>query len=401
MALHLNINNSKMRIRSIYWVVLLCIFSSCTTTSQTAPIAEIPFRIDEDGRMIITLIVNGQEINNVIFDTGASISTLDKTLVSRLGLKLQKKTFTVTGANGSQRIQRTKAYTFYMQENLVLKDIKSNAYDLTTLHCDGIIGYDILKKHTVKINFDTQLLSFYKKKKLPIDNKDYTKLSIAGSFEIPKIPISFRLNNHLFEGDVLFDTGNTAAPLFITSTFEEKHHIVEKFKRTVSVENKGLVLKSINQYGALDTLQIGGDSLTDVPVIVSTAKAGVLSRSSILGILGLEMIRKFNVIIDFSGKAIYLTPNTSYQNLFKFPLSGIRLKEVNNEIFISSVLKPSEAHNKGIVSNQKLIAINGIEGESKAFYKELLSQKGKEITVTVQLKSKEYKTVKILLKRLF
>lgn len=145
---------------------------------------------------------------------------------------------------------------------------------------------------------------------------------------------------------------------------------------------------------------MGGFKLGEMPVALSNAEKGVLSWEGYMEIIGLEYISKFNIIIDYHRKKIYLKPNSSFSNSFKFPLSGILLKEQKNEIFIGTVTKSSGAYKLGLREGQQLISINGLKEKSKLFYKNLLKNEGEEVTIIVRQEDGELKTVTIILKRL-
>jgi len=126
----------------------------------------------------------------------------------------------------------------------------------------------------------------------------------------------------------------------------------------------------------------------------------MLSKEAYMGNLGLKYVSKFNFILDYNRKKLYLKPNQSYDSAFDFPLSGIHLETKENGIFIKSIDKPSMAHKRGLKPRQQLVSINGVEGKSLQFYKELLKNENKEVTVVVKLENGDLKTVKILLVRL-
>ena len=63
-------------------------------------------------------------------------------------------------------------------------------------------------------------------------------------------------------------------------------------------------------------------------ISISHDKNGVSSYENYLGILGGEVISRFNIILDYSTSTLYLKPNNTFNNSFEFPMSGLELIKV-------------------------------------------------------------------------
>lgn len=67
---------------------------------QDKPIGEIPFTINENGLIMITVQINDQTISNFVLDTEASVTVVDENVVTRLNLPLREEVYQSTAANG-------------------------------------------------------------------------------------------------------------------------------------------------------------------------------------------------------------------------------------------------------------------------------------------------------------
>lgn len=375
---------------------------SCNIQGQSKQIGEIPFIIDEAGFIIIELKINQKSVSNFILDTGASGTVLDDDIATQLNLSFKDGEFRSTGSNGTvSNLKKTTEQKISITEKVVLKGIEFSVMDLSFLgEINGIIGFDLFRNFVSQINFDTSKIIFYKKKGKP--NRDgYQAVKFVETYCTPEIDVSFSLENgETFNGKVLFDTGNLAYPLIINTPYKTKYNLPSKFKSLIPVEGRGIHSKSQSEKGIIKSLKLGKFELGEMTVSLSNAENGVLSREGYMGIIGLEYISKFNIIIDYHRKKIHLKPNNSFLNPFEFPLSGIGLEEENNEIIIKTVSKISDAYKQGLRKGQRLVSINGIEGRNRYFYKSLLKNKGEEVTIVVRLENEELKTVKIILKRI-
>lgn len=387
-----------------YLIILIIGLLSHDIHGQDKQIGEIPFTISGSGFIIVELHINKEKVSNFILDTGASVTVLDDDLATQMNLSLLDEEFKSTGANGvSENGKKTAKQEVIITDKVVLEGIELTIMDLSHIgigEINGIIGFDLFREFVSEINFDTKKVIFYEKKGKP--KKDgYQAVKFVESFCTPEVNISFSLENgERFKGKALFDTGNTSTPLIINAPYKIKQDLLPKFKSLITYESKGINSASQSDKGVIASMKLGGYELGEMPVGLSNVEQGVLSWEGYLGIIGLEYISKFNVIIDYHRKKIYLKPNNSFSNSFEFPLSGIALKEENGETFIKSISRPSSAYDQGLRAGQKLISINGVEGRNKFFYANMLKTEGEEVTIVVQLENAELKTVKILLKRL-
>ncbi len=386
----------------LYLLIAVLSFCSCNILGQSKPIGEIPFTLNKNGTMMIQLSINHEKISNFILDTGASVTILDDDIAEFLKLKMQDKEFNSIGASGvSKSRNRTTGQQISITEKVQLKDIPISVTDLSHLgEVNGITGFDLFRNYVSKIDFDKQKITFYKKKGRP-DTEGYLAVNFVETYCTPEVDISFTLKNgEVFSGKALFDTGNTASPLIVNSPYKSQQNLLSKFESLVTLESRGINSESQSVQGVIKSLKIGDFELGEMPISLSNTKEGVLSWEGYLGLLGLNYISKFNFIIDYHRKYIYLKPNSSFSTPFEFPLSGIKLKEKGNEIFIKSISKPSAAYEQGLRKGQKLISINGIKRESIDFYRQLLKNEGKEAKIIVKLENGELKSFLITLKRL-
>lgn len=379
---------------------------SCNSFGQDEPIGQIPFTINDNGLIIITLKINDQAISNFVLDTGASVTIIDKSIATELNLPLKKETYQSIGANGvTENRKKTQKQIISLNNRIVLEGLEMMVIDLSHLgEINGIIGFDLFKEFVSETNFDTKIISFYKRKGKP-DTKGYKSIKFVESFCTPEIDISVVLtNDESFTGKVTFDTGNVSSPLIFNSPFVSQNDLRSKFNALLTSEsestgiNSGFKVKKTT--GVISQIKIKDFNLLEIPVELSNDSQGMLSKKEYMGNLGLQYISKFNFILDYNKKKIYLKPNNSFKNAFNFPLSGIGLEKKNNGIFIKSIAKPSMANDKGLKVGLQLVSINGTENEDIQFYKELLENEGKKVSIVVKLEDGSLKTVEILLARL-
>ena len=384
----------------IYFLVFISIFS------LNAQIATIPFEL-KDGLIFLKVNINDNtEASTFIFDTGATTDLLDSTTANKLGLKSNHKQ-DASGAGGK------KSYNFILNQKLTLQnkiEIDSTHLlltDLTKLNdrlegkFDGIIGYSLLKKYITKIDYENKRILLYNK----IENVNITgykavNFKFENGISIPQFDISVTLRNgESYTGKILFDTG-AGLTLLINTPYNEENKLSEKAGKSLVSKSENLHGKSISEDIAIKSMNIGGYNLSEMSVSIAHDKDGVSSYENYLGLLGGEVISRFNIILDYSTSILYLKPNENFTNPFEFPVSGIKLKKENGSVIIKTIEKTSLAYEKGIRKGDKLISVNNDSSGDIIAFKELLKKEGNNISLTVINSKGETKKIKIQLKRL-
>ncbi|BAP31632.1 uncharacterized protein CHSO_2595 [Chryseobacterium sp. StRB126] len=157
--------------------------------------------------------------------------------------------------------------------------------------------------------------------------------------------------------------------------------------------------------GLIKSIQLGNTTIKDknLGIDLSSDKQGVTSSDNLLGILGSEIINRFNFILNYKNKNLYLKPNSLFHKDFKEEVSPISLKysDDRNEIVISSVIKDTDAYKKGLKEGQSIISINNTISKDINIYNQLLAQKNKKIIIKYIDSNHQIKSVKLKLKNYY
>jgi C-terminal processing protease CtpA/Prc len=91
------------------------------------------------------------------------------------------------------------------------------------------------------------------------------------------------------------------------------------------------------------------------------ATTGMQAHKHVAGIIGNEILSKFNIIFDLPTKMMYLEKNKSYDDPLIINCSGmdVQLSEDKQKVLIHQVYENSPASKAGIKVNAELISING------------------------------------------
>lgn len=105
-------------------------------------------------------------------------------------------------------------------------------------------------------------------------------------------------------------------------------------------------------------LKLGPYRFRNVPVYVFDDTYNVTSYPYLGGLIGNDLLRRFNCILNYEKRDFYLIPNGQFNAPFDYSYSGIELYYIDGEIILGDVAKGSPAEKAGLLEGDVVIAIN-------------------------------------------
>ncbi len=154
----------------------------------------------------------------------------------------------------------------------------------------------------------------------------------------------------------------------------------------------------IGHVGRVLEVRVAGYSVPDVLAGFTAAEEG--ERTDDDAYIGYGLLRRFNVVFDYSGGRMFFEPNRLFDAPFEYDMSGMDLKRATDgNLFVARLVPDSPAMNAGIEVGDVVVRIDGRptaecrywdlaplllgEGKSVAL---VVSRDGEERTVTIRLK---------------
>lgn len=265
-----------------------------------APV-KIPFTISKANNIIFHAILNHKDTLNLFFDTGGTALVLKTSAIT-------ERTSLLTDSNPDST---ELLYNPYEERNaltiggLCWEELAVFPSRVGPEEADGHFGWDLFKNKVVEIDYDNQFISV--SDDLVKSTESYSKLRIEYTHTLFCIEVTISVKGENYKARYLFDTGFQRA-VILDKDLRKKN----KFPQDLPVikESKlrnGAGEEFVNYVVNVDEIKFGKNNVKNVPVqLLSTPNPARFKTH----ILGGELLKRFNTILDFKNNYVYLKPNS-------------------------------------------------------------------------------------------
>lgn len=393
-------------IRSIFLlVVIIQMLMSSLAFSQNNTVASIPFTLNND-HIIIKINLNGSGDLNFLFDSGAGGTLISKSVVDSLGFK-KLTTRKNVGVSGAHEVDLIKGVKLSVQGkklgNISLLSTNTHFEELDNgQKVDGVIGYPILSKYVVEINYANNLIKLYHTSSYSYSGEGKV-VPLYLVYNLPIADANFSLYNKVvIKGNFLMDTG-ARSDVIISAPTVVKYELAENIGDFYTVRKRigSSGRRTKLRYGRLASLEIAGYDFKNIPVALSSDDKGILANPSFDGIIGNRLLKRFNVIFDYEHKVLYLEPSILMGSNYTINASGFNLVFKSGKPYITNVIDRSPADKAGLKSGDEIISINTIlvANLTSTEIREYFKKPGNSIEIVIK-RNKKLKYTKFTLKSL-
>ena len=271
----------------------------------------IPISI-EHGKLYLKGRVNNSDELNLVFDTGAD-SCLIYPSARAKGVSLQF-TGTVLNAgtggtvtrNVSDGNQLTIADAVWPCESFICVEKQAD-------YGDGIVGFSVFSNKIVEIDYDRMQIVVHQR--LPSYAGNYSEIPLIFSGSLPAVDVTMTSGDFSCKGPFILDTAGTSC-MFVNQAFGCQYDLHGKLKNVGSGTAKGLGNQSIKlSQLMLPSLSIAGYTLLEVPIHVEVPSNGNQAEPG--GVICMDVLERFNTILDFQAKRAYFQPNKHFSKAFR------------------------------------------------------------------------------------
>ena len=155
----------------------------------------------------------------------------------------------------------------------------------------------------------------------------------------------------------IFDIGAGLTVLFSDDYIRDSALLKSKRKKYIKLA-EGLGGTIDMNLTMMKELRIGPYRFKNIPINYFDDSVNVTNYPVLGGIVGNDILRRFNVILNYDKKQIYIKPNKSFDDLFDYAYSGLEIFSVDKKIYVGEVPKNSPAELAGVKSGDQIMSIN-------------------------------------------
>ena len=352
-------------------------------------ITKFPFRQLIGGVILVQARFNKiSEPLNFILDSGSGAISLDSSTTVEFNIPHVPSGKTINGIAGITEVD-------YSQNNkLVLPgltvdslDFYINNYDILSSvygeKIDGIIGYSFLSRYIVKINYDSLYIEVYSPGRFAYPRNGFLLHPLFTALPIQPLTIK---DARTVTANFYIDTG--AGLCFLMSKqFEDDSQVLKKNRKPVAIQVQGLGGKKQMSLTIIKEVQIGPYKFRKVPTDILDDEFNATSYPFLGGVIGNDILRRFNVIFNYGKKEIHLLPNSHYNDDFDYSYTGINMYYVDGKIILDEIINKSPAYKAGLKKDDVIVAVNANFSNDINNYKNLMQVVGQKVTLLIYRKN--------------
>jgi len=373
--------------------IIICILLPLSLSAQqnsSEPqarfITKFPFKVFSGGVMVVRASFENQKDSfNFILDTGSGGISLDSTTCSEYGIEMKKSDTTITGIGGIRKVDFVFNKSLHFP-NLTLEKLNFhvNNYEvLTSVYgekVDGIIGYSFFSRYIVHFDFDSLLIKVYSPGKFVYRKPGFTLYPIFTSLPILYMHIR---DKRRMDFNFYFDTG--AGLCFLMSEqFARDSAILSSKRKPLVTQAEGMLGRLEMRLTVIKEVKIGPYRFFKVPTYLYEDTHNVTSYPFSGGLVGNELLRRFNMTINYPRRQIHLSPNSHFDEPFDYAYTGLGIYYVDNKVMIVDVIKNSPADKAGFKMDDEIIGVSNNVSHNIQQYKNLLQVPNKRIRIIIR-----------------
>lgn len=362
-----------MPARTVYYplLLLLLVLGCCgRSNAQFFKLTEglnqvnVPFKMIRN-MVIIKLKINNNGPYNFILDTGVGFMVItDPTMVDSLHIT-DRRTLKLGGLGDGDDFD-----AFYTDPlNIEIPGINSVGVSAAIFKKDhfglsnyagmpihGLLGYEFFNRLVVKINFNDSTLTAYRPGKLKAPKK-YEALPISIEDNKPYLKTCVRFcDDSERECKLIVDIGAGHS----LSLDDKDINPWPTYKAIAANLGMGLTGPIKGEISRVKQLSLGKYELQNVlSSFPDRSNKTILNERD--GNLGMEALKRFTLIFDYSNNTLYLKARTNLREPFERDMSGIEYYAAGeglNRILISRVEPGSASDDIGLMKDDEILSIN-------------------------------------------
>ncbi|MEM7201203.1 MAG: aspartyl protease family protein [Planctomycetota bacterium] len=333
-----------------------------STTRPTSRLTELPM-VSPFGLPLVKVALQGSTPQWLSFDTGATQTIIDRGWAEQLGFAIQDLG---GSAQPGGRVQMGRFSGATMQlggldwpDRTFLAVALEPIEDAVGRPIPGIIGYDLLQSFVVETDYAKRRMWLHDPASFRYEG-DGTILEIEIKGTKPMMPVTlFKRDGSAVIANFTIDAGSTqavslAAHFYPSVLTPDQVAVPARGWGFGGNQSRGLLLR-------IPRVEFGPYAFEEVSSHAVVAD-GTSGKRRWDGIIGGELLRRFNVIYDYSRGRMILEPNDTLRDPLRESLTGMEFVAEgggSKAVVVYTVYQGSAADRAGVREGDLLGALNG------------------------------------------
>ncbi|QBN20087.1 aspartyl protease family protein [Flavobacterium nackdongense] len=294
----------------------------------------VPFK-NINNLIFIPINVNGVELN-FLLDTG-----VEETILFSMEDKKEVNFYNVekislrglgseTSIEGLKSTNNTLEIKGLKSSNHLLYIVLDQSFNLSShvgIPVNGIIGYNFFRNNLVEVNYTKKRIVVY-------DDTDKNREKIGKKFQA--VPISIERSKPYLVGNVTINSAEIPTKLLLDIGNSDAIWLFENKERGITIPTKNFedyLGKGFSGDVEGKRAQISKFSFSKFdfknPIVAfpdSSSTRNVKMVQDRAGSVGAEILRRFNLVFDYSNKQLFVKKNGSFNSVFKYNKSGVEIQ---------------------------------------------------------------------------
>ena len=322
---------------------------------------------------------------NFILDTGSGGISLDSSTCLEYGIPLTPSDKTIRGIGGIRKVRFLKNATLKMPGLEVDSlDFHVNDYEILTsvygIKVDGIIGYSLFKRYIVRLDYDSMQMELFTPGEMKYPKGGHLLRPLLTNIPIQTLRFTDRKD---FTNRFYFDTGAGLNFLLSEDYVMDSSVLSKKRRPPVVTQAEGLGGKMSMKLTVVKEVRIGPYRFRKVPTFLFDDAYNVTSYPFLGGLIGNDLLRRFNTILNYPKREIHITPNHFIKEPFDYAYTGLGVYFVRGRVVVEDVIEGSPGARAGFLPGDIIVAINNDFSNNIQTYKHLMQELGSKLKFIV------------------
>lgn len=317
---------------------------------------ELPFRL-VNNHIYTDVYINGKGPLRFMLDTGG-LNLLTRNAAERLGIESEgaikasgtgEKTLDV----GVARVETVSLgdldihnQTFFVADLSELQDVEGVPFD-------GLVGFEVFRRFAVRIGYEENRMQLFLPESFTYAGSG-TRIPIRLSDRTPETDGSVDGISGVFS----IDTGSRSA-LDLHGPFVRNNGLVERYCPCVeTITGWGVGGPVRGRVARVGQLKLGEQEIDDVGVELTLQESGAYADSNLAGNVGGAVLKRFNVIFDYSRNEMILERHAGTGTPDNIDKSGLWINRRGNELLVAAVAEDSAADNAGMQEGDEIVLVD-------------------------------------------